>query len=108
MMYWSERGNIRKKAPCGNPSIRNTRGFTGGWTMGPSMAWFYEGQLRLHRNIKHQTSKPKETSLYGQSTDYKMHLKTHKSEGHTLEIVKKPQVCHAFSLAPPHVYPPMK
>jgi len=30
--------------------VRNTRGFTGGWTMGPSAAWFYEGQLRLHRN----------------------------------------------------------
>jgi len=32
--------------------VRNTRGFTGGWTMGPSAAWFYEGQLRLHRNWK--------------------------------------------------------
>jgi len=30
--------------------VRNTRGFTGGWTMGPSAAWFYEGQLRLHQN----------------------------------------------------------
>jgi len=30
--------------------IRNIRGFTGGWTMGPSAAWFYEGQLRLHWN----------------------------------------------------------
>jgi len=30
--------------------VRNTRGFSGGWTMGPSAAWFYEGQLRLHRN----------------------------------------------------------
>jgi len=28
--------------------VRNTRGFTGGWTMGPSAAWFYEGQLRPH------------------------------------------------------------
>jgi len=32
--------------------VRNTRGFTGGWTMGPSAAWFYEGQLCLHRNCK--------------------------------------------------------
>jgi len=32
--------------------VRNTRGFTGKWTMGPSAAWFYEGQLRLHRNNK--------------------------------------------------------
>jgi len=24
--------------------IRNTRGSTGGWTMGPSAAWFYEDQ----------------------------------------------------------------
>jgi len=30
--------------------VRNTRGFTGGWTMGPSAAWFFEGQLRIHRN----------------------------------------------------------
>jgi len=30
--------------------VRNTRGFTGGWTMDPSVAWFYEGQLCLHRN----------------------------------------------------------
>jgi len=32
--------------------VRNTRGFTRGWTMGPgpSAAWFYEGQLRLHQN----------------------------------------------------------
>jgi len=30
--------------------VRNTRGFTGGWTMGPSAAWFYEGQLHLYRN----------------------------------------------------------
>jgi len=22
MMDWSERGNIRKRAPCGNPSVR--------------------------------------------------------------------------------------
>jgi len=25
-------------------------GYTGGWTMGPPAAWFYEGQLHLHRN----------------------------------------------------------
>jgi len=36
--------------------VRNTRGFTGGWTMGPSVAWFYEGQLRPHRNWKLETS----------------------------------------------------
>jgi len=27
-------------------------GFTRGWTMGPSASWFYEGQLRPHRNWK--------------------------------------------------------
>jgi len=33
-----------------NTLVRNTMGFTGGWTMGPSAAWFYEGQLHLHQN----------------------------------------------------------
>jgi len=32
--------------------VSNTRGFTRGWTMGTSTAWFYERQLRLHRNWK--------------------------------------------------------
>jgi len=30
--------------------VRNTRSSTGGWTMGPSVASFYEDQLHLHRN----------------------------------------------------------
>jgi len=25
--------------------VRNTKGFTGGWTMGPSAAWFYKGHF---------------------------------------------------------------
>jgi len=35
--------------------LKKYLGFTQGWTMGPSAAWFFKGQLRPHRNWKLDT-----------------------------------------------------
>jgi len=63
MMDWSERENIH--GGFHSILVSNTRGFTGGWTMGPSAAGFYEGQLRLHPNWKLETGNADNSALTG-------------------------------------------
>jgi len=52
----AQQKRLKKQKEIPYIMVRNTRGFIGKWTMDPSVAWFYKGQLCLHRNWKLEQS----------------------------------------------------